>query len=484
MPRPCISTPTPTTQPMCVTALDRPQKAPLDGVPAAVNITLVNRQKDKVGVSAKKSNKLLDSLKIDPDLEMLLPTTTAHEDKAHKKAIQKEGVIHPLIADEQGVLIDGIRTYKVCRELNVRDVWVVTLTGLTKEEKRHKRLALNVNRRHLTRKQKRELLRQELLRNPAISSGHLARIVGCSHNTVQKIREEMIANGQIDRCPIEASDGRVFKASGVLTPLHGVPQTQAHLADPSNHVDNGKILPFQKWKSQVIEKQRSRLADLGASLPQEQECRIHCCRFQDLLTVDPSIKGEASLVLTDIPWTAAFLPELDDFAKTTKEVLKPGGILVCYSGVIHLFDLGAALSKHLTYVWTITQTYPTSIHCETGGVKRGSLSVYDKWRPIVVFVNGPMPSLRESALQDWVQGQGSQKDLHDWQQSLDEVKFYINAFTDQGDLTVDLCGGSFTTAHAAKELGRRFAGCDVNERCVNLGRYRISQVSPQSSLSA
>ena len=484
MPRTCISTPTPTTQPMCVTAPDHPQKAPLEGVPAAVRTTIVKSHKDKVGVPRKKSTKLLDSLKIDPDLEKLLPPTTAQEDKAHKRAIQKEGVLHPLIADEQGVLIDGIRTYKVCRELNIRDVWVVTLPGLTDEEKRHKRLALNVNRRQLTRKQQRELLRQELLRNPAISSGHLARIIGCSHNTVQKVRDVMIANGQIDRCPIEASDGRVFKASGILTPLHGVRRTQAHLADPSNHVDNGKILPFQKWKSQVIEKQRSRMADLGASLPQEQECRIHCCRFQDLLAVEPSIKGEASLVLTDIPWTAGFLPELDAFAKTTKDVLKPGGILVCYSGVMHLFDLGAALSKHLTYVWTITQTYPTSIHCETGGVKRGRLSVYDKWRPIVVFVNGPLPSLRESALQDWIQGQGSQKDLHDWQQSLEEVRFYINAFTGQGDLTVDLCGGSFTTAHGAKELGRRFVGCDVDERCVSLGKYRISQASPQSSLSA
>jgi hypothetical protein len=99
----------------------------------------------RIIVSAKKSRKLLDSLVIDPDLEKLLPPTTAQEDKAHKKTIQKEGVLYPLVADEQGVLIDGIRTYKVCRELSIRDVWVVTLYGLNEEERRHKRLALNVN---------------------------------------------------------------------------------------------------------------------------------------------------------------------------------------------------------------------------------------------------------------------------------------------------------------------------------------------------
>ncbi len=72
MPRPCISMSTPTTQPMCITALDHPQKAPLEGLPAPVSMTVVQKQKDKVGVSAKKSMKQLDSLKIDPDLEKLL----------------------------------------------------------------------------------------------------------------------------------------------------------------------------------------------------------------------------------------------------------------------------------------------------------------------------------------------------------------------------------------------------------------------------
>ena len=211
---------------------------------------------------SKKSTTLLDSLKIDLDLEKLLPPTTPQEDKAIKKTIQKEGVIYPLIGDEHGVLIDGIRTYKVCRELKIRDVWVVTLYGLSHEERRHKRLALNVNRRQLTRMQRRELVRQELLHNPAISSRRLAEIVGGSHNTVTTVREDMISNGQIDRCPIEASDGRVFR-SGVLTPLHGVRRTQAELADPSNHIQTGKVLLFPKWKTKVIEKQRSCMAVVG-----------------------------------------------------------------------------------------------------------------------------------------------------------------------------------------------------------------------------
>ena len=295
----------------------------------------------------KRSMKLLDSLVIDPDLEKLLPPTTAQEDKAHKKTIQKEGVIYPLVADEQGVLIDGIRTYKACRELNLRDVWVVTLCGLTDEEKRHKRLALNVNRRHLTRDQKRELLRQELARNPAMSAGRLGRILGCSHNTAQSVREKMIANGQIDRCPIEASDGRVFKASGVISSLHGVRAVQKELAEPDSQVVTGKIHLPRKYAKLSTAQKRASIAKTGSTLSAEQDYRLHCCRFQDLLKVEPDLEGQATLILTDPPWTDAFCPEYDDMGKMAQKILKRDGIMVVYSGVMHLPLVLSVLDEYL-----------------------------------------------------------------------------------------------------------------------------------------
>ena len=48
-----------------------------------------------------------------------------------------------------------------------------------------------------------------------------------------------------------------------------------------------------------------------------------------------------------------------------------------------------------------------------------------------------------------------------------------------------LCQGEvFTTAQAAKELGRRFVGCDVSQDSVNIGKHRIGQVTPPILLSA
>ncbi len=421
-------------------------------------------------MSVQKVSKLLSALIADLDLRNVLPPTSAEEDAALKEAISKEGVIYPLIADEQGKLLDGYRTYAICKELRIKDVWVVTLYGLTDEEKRHKRLALNVNRRHLTGKQKRGLIEQELLRKPAMSAGRLGRLFGVSHNTAQKVKEEMVGTGQIDRCPVEASDGRVFKTSGVLSNLYAIKTVHKKLARENGQVPTGKVLGQTKYERLAGRQRRKLLAEAGAGLPLEPDCRLHCCRFQELLQVEPSLREDATLILTDPPWSKDFLPQIDDLGRLSKEVLRPGGILVCYCGVMYLPQFMEGLGKHLNYVWTVATVHDTCSTADQRGKRRGRLWVYDQWRAALIFVNGQQPTLMDSTLNDWRKGSGPQKEHHDWQQNLDDFKFFIDTFSSRGDLVVDFCGGGFTTAAAAKELQRRFVGCDVTEESVNLGK--------------
>ena len=53
----------------------------------------------------------------------------------------------------------------------------------------------------------------------------------------------------------------------------------------------------------------------------------------------------------------------------------------------------------------------------------------------------------------------------------------IEASTNKGDLVVDPFCGSGTTLVAAKELGRKFIGCDINQKAVDIARDRLSDVS-------
>jgi predicted RNA methylase len=51
----------------------------------------------------------------------------------------------------------------------------------------------------------------------------------------------------------------------------------------------------------------------------------------------------------------------------------------------------------------------------------------------------------------------------------------VRYFSTPGDLVVDPCAGSFTTAVACHRLGRRFVGCDVDKAAVVVGQERLAE---------
>jgi hypothetical protein len=90
---------------------------------------------------------------------------------------------------------------------------------------------------------------------------------------------------------------------------------------------------------------------------------------------------------------------------------------------------------------------------------------------IAVFSKGT-PKLHDGFC-DTVHVQGQEKEYHDWQQPVEVFGRLIEDFTQPGDLVVDPCGGSFTTAVACYRLKRQFIGCDIDEQCVRLGWDRL-----------
>jgi len=52
---------------------------------------------------------------------------------------------------------------------------------------------------------------------------------------------------------------------------------------------------------------------------------------------------------------------------------------------------------------------------------------------------------------------------------------HIRSWSNEGDIVLDPFNGSGTTCKAARELGRRFIGIDVNEEYCELARNRIAQ---------
>ena len=94
----------------------------------------------------------------------------------------------------EGKILDGWHRYRACTELGIPPKFV-PFTGTDAEAEAFV-LSINVHRRHLTLKQKQEIIAAELTRDPAQSDQAIAKKVKASPTTVGKARAKADA-----QCP-------------------------------------------------------------------------------------------------------------------------------------------------------------------------------------------------------------------------------------------------------------------------------------------
>lgn len=185
-------------------------------------------------------------------------------------------------------------------------------------------------------------------------------------------------------------------------------------------------------------------------------------RDGDLRTALDDLAGTVDAIITDPPYPAKFLDEYDALGELAVKILKPTGILVAMVGQTHLPAYVKRLSAHLDYRWCgayLTDGPATRIH----GRKVGT-----KWKPLLIFGG------ERFITQDVLQSRGDDKEHHHWGQSESGMAAIIDSFTIPGELVVDPFLGGGTTAVVCRDLGRRFAGCDIDSAATSIARERLA----------
>jgi 16S rRNA G966 N2-methylase RsmD len=198
--------------------------------------------------------------------------------------------------------------------------------------------------------------------------------------------------------------------------------------------------------------------------PTTDQVDIRSGDFRDVLDVEP---GSVTLILTDPPYPAEYLPLWDDLGKFGADVLVDGGSLVAYSGQAHLPEVYDRLRPHLLYWWTLAL-----LHSHGSQTLLGK-KVSAGWKPVVWFVKDRR--LTQTIIPDRIVGTPPRKtvpvgdgvgrvdrDGDDWAQGVEELESVISGLTAPGDLIVDPFAGSGTTGLAAVRFGRRFMGADIS----------------------
>ncbi len=396
----------------------------------------------------------------------ILPDLLPDEYESLKATIAERGVDIPIIVDDKRNIIDGFHRQRACDELGIfchREVREFR----SEAEKFELVLRANCRRRQLNRKQKEKLIEVYLLRDPQIADNSLGRLIGVSKNTVATVRSHLEATRQIDKFEkLRGRDGkeRPTKYKKIIANTPKEAETALKIIGDLPENCEGKMLDVTTAKRRARRNQSQKEIDREvAELWDDENIRLHHCRFQDL-EIEP---GSVRLIIPDIPYNKVFVPQISDLARLAARWLEDGGLLAMYSGIICFNEVVRRLDEHLQYGWM----------CPSAWTGKGNLiqerQVVNNWKPVVVYTKGPWRKLRRWCDTSIVNTQ--EKDWHDWQQPLEDVEHWIRQFSKPGDLVVDPCGGGFTTAVACYRLGRRFIGCDCDEECVRRGLQRLAE---------
>jgi hypothetical protein len=293
---------------------------------------------------------------------------------------------------------------------------------------------------------------------------------GVDHKTVNRVRKRLESVGEIPqyesrttsngkqypsaRKPvvITSSDSQAREVSRLLTELEEVP-------DKNLNVRDLRTLRYEQSRDELLSR-ASRPVKLG------DDFKIHTCDFRKLGgRIEP---GGVSLLLTDPPWEAKLGPEL---AQAAVRLLKPDGILACFTGVYLMpYFIAHFQEAGLRYEWTVAEVHRFRAIRNAGQVK-------SQWSPIVIFRKEPKGRLiLNQVLEDVYRFEDLDKSIHPWQQSQETSLALVRSLSRPADLVCDLFIGSGTipAAVALAGEGRRFTGCEIDARLVKAARARVS----------
>jgi 16S rRNA G966 N2-methylase RsmD len=406
-----------------------------------------------------------------------IPPLTELEYAALKADIRVHGIHVPIMCDETGNVLDGHHRRRIAEELQSEGIAVeynsIIVPGMSQSAKYDLSMRLNLNRRHLSRQQHRDLIADYIKKNPDKSNRSVATLMRMSPTTVGSVRSDLEARGDVSTLDTrtdaigrrQPATKRRLSSASVLT--KNSRETERALqalnglavdALPCHAVD---VKRLERIRRETIASNQAAVTPVG-----RMAIGVADIRFGNMTSVLSDIGDDSvDLVLTDPPYGQEYLHVWDDLGDLAARVLRPGGLLVTYSGQAYLPKVMAALSERLEYVWTTAaigkgakyQYYPRRIHVN--------------WKPVLVFAKPPLECAEW--VSDILLGDGPEKDLHDWQQGESEAQTLIERYSQCNDLIVDPFLGSGTTAAAGVALGRRVIGCDVDPIAVGKSRERV-----------
>ena len=131
----------------------------------------------------------------------IFPDLSPEEEMVLRASIKENGVLNPIVKDEQNNIIKGHQRHRISTELGVPCPDVVRPFKSEQEKFEYALNCTQARRRHLSQSQKRTVIAAYLRGDPEISDNWLGQILGVSPTTIQDERRNLESTSQIGMLP-------------------------------------------------------------------------------------------------------------------------------------------------------------------------------------------------------------------------------------------------------------------------------------------
>ena len=358
----------------------------------------------------------------------IFPAYTPDEFARLKESIRAQGILVPIVVDQHGIIIDGHHRKRAYDELIAEGARLPAYERKVvmfkcDDDRLAYVVSLNERRRHLTPEQRKKVARTLFQRG--WSRRRIADELSVGSSTIQRDLSG-VPDGTPER--VIGKDGRRYAAIKPTT-VSAFSEKEAQQAVAL--IDElGDDLPQRETTLRLLETRARKQRVRPSALPDDSthkgpRWRLDCTDMREWKVWANSV----DLIVTDPPYEKAGIPLYRDLSAFAARVLKPGGLLYAYAGILYLDEIFAHLDSELDYVVQIVflqTTHQSAIH---------SIKVDGEYRPVLAFSKGKYKPTK------WIKNviearTGPEKSLHPWQQSLDPVLQLLERVSDPSDLVL------------------------------------------------
>lgn len=179
----------------------------------------------------------------------------------------------------------------------------------------------------------------------------------------------------------------------------------------------------------------------------------------------PLADNSVDLIFTDPPYLGEFLHTYAWLASEAARVLKPGGFCLTMCGGYYLNQIFRMMDRHLEYHWKleVLMDHASVLWPRKVIARSKSVLAYSKGK------SNPRCNILGA-----LHGGGMDKRYHAWGQDVNSARYYIDCFSQPGDLICDPFIGGGTTAVACELIGRKCMSFDIDPTAIYITRSRLA----------